>query len=121
MTTPPTNADAFVQIVSTGATVFIGLIIAALAWTRKISELFPKKTETAGKPTDTVVISAAFADSKSIHDLQHGIGELNGNTEELVKCTRLNTMEVSIQTEAINTNSVLLRKVLQHMIERDKT
>lgn len=117
MAEPTTNADALVQIISTGATIFIGVVIAALAWTKKISELFPKSTPRP-QSTDAVVISAALADSHSVKRLSDSVDALAAHTEELVKVGRQGNAEAKLLTDATHESNGLLRQLLTQLRQK---
>jgi hypothetical protein len=90
------------------------VVIAVLAWTKKISEIFPKSTPKA-QPTDAVVISASLADSGAVKKLSDSVDVLSAHTQESINVARLSIAEAKLLTDATHEGNGLLRQLLAEM------
>lgn len=90
------------QVVATMAVIVLGGGIAFYQFSSKwLGRFAPKPKAQPTTTTDTVVVSAAFADGKPLRELVDCMKEMNSLLSNLRSCTRDQTAEQARTTDAV--------------------
>lgn len=118
----PTGFDhlpPLLQVVCTMAVVIFGGTIAFTQFSKKWLDKFtPEKMKSKQAPTtDTVVISAAFADAKPVRELAEAVRAQMDGTDRFLHSIDRNTKEHARQTEAFEDLVSVARDILREVRE----
>ena len=89
----------------TAAALFFAVLVVAVGRSQAIMDrLLPNSTKKKNEVTDVTVVSATFADSKGIADLQHSVDKLAMSVDKL--CAQQELYEAKTEIREMKQNQV---------------